>query len=907
MRFFAAFLGWLFEPSSPKKLPSSMNNAACRDHFLKAHFDANGNYIFKDPQLARAAEIARTVGATMTVPTFVQDSDTGASLINSGSAGTLFSANVTSTNSVCVFIYYLSSAGTSLVTGVTSTFGTFTKQEFVTTSTGSGQYACEAWTCLGASGGGKTITATLTGGIQWTAQGTEWSGTGVIGSANTQSGTVGNWFANYSFGGTDDLGTGNAYIAGGLASGPTSFISPSPWTAYNNHLITSGAGETLCAAWMVAPDTSNYSATWSGSASAGSTWATIGIVFAASTAPNAPTNLNPTNGGYEDATAIIIPAAQYNSTDGQSQNAYAFRIKVSGGSYSYWNASSSTLVGSIVWNTITTVPGASFSFSLPANKLSNGNVYNYSFASQESSANLQGSFATDLTFSTAAAPAVAITAPSGTITTNTPVVTWTDTLSSGDAQTHYLVVVESGSFSTTPGAGTELWTSGTVASSATGVTTGVALPIGTSLRVFVAIADSFGSESAWVYSNFTVAADVPATPSIVAVNYTDPTSGLSEIQLTVQGQDNQLTRNQSSLESNATTGWTAGTGTTIAASNTWSQDGTYSLRMTVTSSGDCSANTPTGLNGVPCVPGETIRVMASFHCATASIPCLVTVVFYNASGTFIAVSNSNFVNATTSGIGAQAFLTETVPAGSAFMSLALGSGVVTSSEPVYADCMLLGPGSSTTWTIGGFVGTSTLAITRSDGLLVRGAGWPEGADVPANQMLTLLDPETSSGVSYTYSATVGAEISGVAVSSSPGTSAPVTVQLTQWDVSDPNDISTGTMIDWAGDSRTFDEPEAQGIFPALGRATNIVVRGDMYAETPTQLVLQFGADEDAAYQAFKALREQQVTVMLRGDMPGDFFYVALGPSRPTITNRTSTRLTSPSRNLTIAVNVVDRP
>jgi hypothetical protein len=164
------------------------------------------------------------------------------------------------------------------------------------------------------------------------------------------------------------------------------------------------------------------------------------------------------------------------------------------------------------------------------------------------------------------------------------------------------------------------WNSGVVASSSTLVVVGTALSPGLSYCVFVQVTETGPEVGAWAYNTFTLQVDTPTAPTVTALAINDPTTGLPEVQITVQGNDNQLTANQSSLESDATTGWAAGANTTIAASATWVQDGSYSLRMTASASGTVSATTPTGTSGVVCSPGEVIRALASLSVAMRKYP-----------------------------------------------------------------------------------------------------------------------------------------------------------------------------------------------------------------------------------------------------------------------------------------------
>jgi hypothetical protein len=208
--------------------------------------------------------------------------------------------------------------------------------------------------------------------------------------------------------------------------------------------------------------------------------------------------------------------ATYNSTDNYSQNKYAMRLKISGDAYGYWDGtdfSSSTAV----WNTISTLPGASFSVTVPngvtvpSGTLTDGYVYDWSFASQESGANTQGSFATDFTFTTQVAPTVTVTAPTGTTIVQYPPITWTETLAAGTVQTAYQVIVEFGPYGTVPGTGSAVWNSGVVSSNALGVTCANPLQPST-YRVFVQVTETGGQTSGWGYSTVAISGLAPEVP-----------------------------------------------------------------------------------------------------------------------------------------------------------------------------------------------------------------------------------------------------------------------------------------------------------------------------------------------------------------------------------------------------------
>lgn len=254
------------------------------------------------------------------------------------------------------------------------------------------------------------------------------------------------------------------------------------------------------------------------------------------TAPSSPTLTFPSNGEYYDGFSGTPFQATYNSTDGANLNAYAFRIRTlpqgatPGTAYTYW--SGSAFVSTIQWVSASAAPGASFGFTDVTNL--NGASYAWSFATQEASSSLQGPFAADFTLIGSAVPTVTVTAPTGTATTSTPTITWTEVLAGG-RQTYYQVIVETGSFSTSPGSGTQIWNSGVVASTALSVVMGAPSPGGASTRAFVQITQTGGQTSVWGYSSYTGPSSPPSAPTVTAATGTDGVTGCPLIAITITG------------------------------------------------------------------------------------------------------------------------------------------------------------------------------------------------------------------------------------------------------------------------------------------------------------------------------------------------------------------------------------
>ena len=830
MSFLIAFLRWAFgAPTSRKPLPRNLNKAAPRDHFAKVsqHFDVDGNYIFKSPTLAKMAQVAKSFaspsmprGATMSI------SAVGSIYVSNASAN--LSVSPTAIGDILVLVGGSNDGG---VVSSVSGGGVTTWNQLVG----------EANTGVGSDMWWGVVTTTGTANISTTSSGS--TGFQCLAALQFTGGGTGTWsadgspsgfFGNATSGNYPSLTPGVAgelYIATMAAASTTTFGGSTAGFTYNN--TVGGTGQERYTTFVYGDVSSAASPAWTNSNGVNYAGGAQLLKFTPLSAPSAPTLTSPTNAGSFDVSSGLAFAATYNSTDAYSQNAYAMRIKVSGGSYQYWNAGTNALQSTIVWNSDSVAVGGSWSVTLPSTAISNGNIYNWSMASQESGANLQGSFATDFTFTASVPPTVVVNSPTGTITgTTTPVVSWTDTLSGSAVQTNYQVIVESGAYGTTPGSGTSAWNSGVVSSASTSVTVGTPLTPGVTYRAFVQATETGSLTSSWAYSTFTPQADVPATPLFTAVPGNDSVTGAPMMTLTLTGQDNQLTANQASLESDVITGWassgtasnatlssalTSGTAytslpvtalltaiasgesvvllsgtniqtyvasaaaaigaTSIAvnslaanyaypvgtyvdpnlhASSTWAQDGSYSLALYAVAAGTVSANTPTGTSGVACTPGETVRAMASFHSATTARTCTVAISFYDASGTLISTATSTGVSSTLSGNGGQAFITTTAPALSAWMELTISGAGLAAGERLYADVMLLGPGNSSTWTAGGFVGSSVANLTFSDDnvnwFAVRNG---TGVAIPAsNQTVVVIDYEGSLGFARHYQAQV---------------------------------------------------------------------------------------------------------------------------------------------------------
>jgi len=453
------------------------------------------------------------------------------------------------------------------------------------------------------------------------------------------------------------------------------------------------------------------------------------LVLQGYSAPAPPSLVSPANASYEDVSTDPAFTLGYQSTDGTAQIAYAFGLKTSGASsYSYFNASTNAMQSSVVWNSDSVAVSGTWQVTLPSGTLADGNVYNWTAASQSASggANLQGAFASASTFTAQAPPTVSVTAPTGTISgTLTPAVDWTGAFPSGATQTGYEVIVESGAFSTTPGSGTQAYSSGVVASSASSASIASGLVTATTYRAFVQLTESGGQTSSWGYTAFTLGVDVPAQPLFTADPTADPTTGAPMVILTAQPEDNFLTAVDASFETGVGT-WTAGPNWTVAQDSTHALDGSYALL--------CKRANTTATNGYAQNAVYTLEPGASYvaeaavlgDASSTGLPYTVVVQLAGTHRTVTAtftmsegwqVVSVPFTVAATGETGANLLVTDDPQSAPA------------SGQQFWLDECGIFPAGATSWAAGGFVGTTSVNFTFSDD----GVNWypvRNGTNVP---------------------------------------------------------------------------------------------------------------------------------------------------------------------------------
>lgn len=499
-----------------------------------------------------------------------------------------------------------------------------------------------------------------------------------------------------------------------------------------------------------------------------------------------------------------------------------------------------------------------------------------------------------------------------------PLVSWTYNNASGYACQKFRVKI----FTTTqagiggfdPDASPNTWDSGDVFSTATSITSATAIFAGT-YDIYVKAADVVGGfYGPWNFLPFTqLTTELPATPVIVTATNDDTNAA---IRLFIQGRDNMLTANQSNLELGTTAGWTAGANTTATNSTTVALDGTHSLRLAATGAGAVIASTPTGLSGVPVSPSVQITALASFRASATGDTATVEILWYKASGAASSVrtSDTSTGGTVTTGTWTQASVTVTSPSDAAFYAVVLNGTGLGAGGFLYADQISVAPGTSTTWTVGGYViGPQSLVPQRS---IDNGVTWVT---------LSRLWRQTEAGFNY-YLAGVPTARAMVGNEAVYGNAAPITAGVPDigqtWQIIDYEAPRASTTVVYRAQVMSFDgggnpivsaqsanvtAPQINIVRTAFKAVNNPTLNKTLYTKkpgikaTPTEpQIIQpvLGAPDvsviydtiygdsldftvicltQAEHDAYRALFSQQDTVLIQ-DFLGRQWYTHLGPT-----------------------------
>lgn len=463
----------------------------------------------------------------------------------------------------------------------------------------------------------------------------------------------------------------------------------------------------------------------------GSTWQVFSQQLVALVrTPVAPTLVSPASGAQVDLAAGATFSWTYNPVSpGDTQQAWAFR-RVFGATTEYWNATSQTFGGSIVWNTSALVNPTEAAFA--PGKWSNGTTYTWTVRTR-SSTGADSAFAADRTVVATAAPIVDVTAPTSIVYgETTPLVEWTYT--GLDAQRDYRVKVYVEAAGIDPDVTVPLWDSGVVTSAiARSARVGTALTDGVAYRAYVKVTSATAVSSTWDYSSFTLSIAPPAGPLVELRDEIYWTTEVPRVRMDILAQSNFLSAAQAIGQS----GWSirANASALVAQAADSGAQLLAGLKITSAASGLVSAVTdlgdppeapfgqpqPLGPLSYPVVPGVVYTGIGLFKSDSTTRSVRVSVEWYDEDdGTGALISTSlgdQVVSGTTSYV--QAFITATAPPTARLARVLVEIlGAAGSGEIFYVSALSFAPGRSLAWQQGGYAATQTLTVERSldDGL-----------------------------------------------------------------------------------------------------------------------------------------------------------------------------------------------
>lgn len=332
-------------------------------------------------------------------------------------------------------------------------------------------------------------------------------------------------------------------------------------------------------------------------------------------------------------------------------------------------------------------------------------------------------------------PTVTVDAPSGTVTTPSPVISWTYAQDDGDPQDRVeyklFTAVQQAQVSFNPDTDAPVFSA-----SLDGEVSSVTLPTSInpdSYWVYVRVFSSYGAKSTWVGKQFVVDGPSPGAPGLPDPDV--PGNGFIEVvtdrsegqaTLTLRDRSNLLSAHTASVESTTDTGVFTATNCVIDKDTTTAfPGGSASVKLTSSASGDMTAMTD--WNEIDPTTPLTGRVQ--FKTAVSARSCRVRVLFYD--GSFASVGGTLTGDSITDATGTwiEATVTGTPPATAVYARLAadvLATGAA--SEVHNIDLIGLMYGSDTPYSDGGHSSRNLLSSWYStcDGAPQAGEAWTAG-------------------------------------------------------------------------------------------------------------------------------------------------------------------------------------
>jgi hypothetical protein len=227
------------------------------------------------------------------------------------------------------------------------------------------------------------------------------------------------------------------------------------------------------------------------------------------------------------------------------------------------------------------------------------------------------------------------------------------------------------------------------------------------------------------------------------------------VTITIFGRTNLLNANQASIETN-TDGWVALTNCSLTRSTAQASDGSASLALTASASGDMVATTTTA-TAFAVTPSTEFSATAEFRSAATVRSTAVGIIYRNLAGTTISTTFGTAGNDSTSA-WTQRTVTAVAPPLAVTAIVAVKIVTASTSEVHYVDKISFHPGDEPFWTRGGFTNFS-FDVERSNNSSSNFTAIRNSPVTASSaQIATIRDFEPPIDTTVTYRAKARAEI-----------------------------------------------------------------------------------------------------------------------------------------------------
>lgn len=360
---------------------------------------------------------------------------------------------------------------------------------------------------------------------------------------------------------------------------------------------------------------------------------------------------------------------------------------------------------------------------------------------------------------TAPRPTLTVTAPTGTVTdTSFPSVTWTPVFSGVDKQSAYEIKIFDattyGGANFSADTSTPTIETGVISSTNNGQTLEGDLANSTTYRAYVRVASLINGNyyfSNWAFSQFALAIDSPATPTVSA--FYDSTNGA--VTVTIFGRTNAMSANQASFETD-TAGWVAVSNCSISRSTSQASSGSASLAVVSSSAGDMTASSTTATK-FAVTANNKFSATAEFRAGSTARSCSVGIIWLNAAGTALSTLFGTAENDSSSAWN-ECNVSGTAPATATHAQVIVKVASAGSTETHYVDKVAFHAGESPVWTRGGFSTFSFVVERSEDSEVTYTAIRNSPVTASASQIASIDDYEVPLDTTVTYRAKARAEI-----------------------------------------------------------------------------------------------------------------------------------------------------